>query len=354
MILATAVNRALLTLVAACVLLAAVTAIRRAMRVRLAARRDRTLEPLRPVLLDLLAGDDAQVTAATARLRGVTAREWRACEPVLLEYLGKFRGAAVNPLREILTARGAIRRVRAAVGARSPVVRAGAARTLGLLDVRGGVPVLVRLLRDRDPQVRIVAARALGRLAEPATASALFAALSGSRTVPAGVVAEALVQFGDGAAGAVGQALGAGTLVEREVAADVAGLTGAVALTGALRARLELEPDPDVRAHVATSLGRLGNPSALAGLRAALAATNPAVVRSAAAEALGSLGDDGAVPALGSLLDEPGSLADVAAAALVRLGPAGLAALRAAAGQIPSAAAGALAVAALRGEPVPR
>lgn len=59
----------------------------------------------------------------------------------------------------------------------SAVVRAQAARALGLRRIRPAARFLERVLADSDPTVRLHAAVALGRIGEPASSAALFASL---------------------------------------------------------------------------------------------------------------------------------------------------------------------------------
>lgn len=93
---------------------------------------------------------------------------------------------------------------------------------------------------------------------------------------------------------------------------------------------LHEDPVIDVRVAAAAALGRLGTRAALDPLLAELSPEVPAVLRSAAAMALGDLGTPSAVPYLATLLDDDEFwVAHEAARSLRRLGPPGLAALRA-------------------------
>lgn len=345
---------ALITLSAACLLLGALTALRRRWRRRSDRRAAALLEPLRPSLLDLVSGDEAEIDAALARLDRVDADDWPVVRDALVGFLGKFRGAALWPVVRALAAHGALTEARCDLRSRSAVRRGRAACLLGLIRDRLSRPELEALLHDRDADVRIAAARALGRIGDEAAAAALLESLSGPRAVPPGVVADALCSLGAGTGPAVRVALTSADTIARAVAAEIAGLTGAVALIDALRTAVALDPVPDVRSRAATALGSLGSPAALDALVAALG-DDDLGVRLAATSALGALGDPSASPALAAALPGDDLLAELSAQSLARLGSAGRLVLTdCSAADVPSAAAGALAVATLRERAVAR
>lgn len=339
---------ALLTLAGICLLLGALTVARRRWRRRADARAAAILEPLRPSLLDLVGGDEAEAEAALAVLARVSADDWPLVRDALVGFLGKFRGASLWPVVRALAARGALHEARRDLGARSAVRRGRGAHLLGLVRDRLSRPRLEALLADRDVDVRITAARALGRLGDGAAAESLLGALSGARAVAPGVVADAMLMLGAGTEPAVRSALASADTVARSVAADIAGLVGAITLTEPLCGTLALDPVPEVRARAAAALGRLGSPAALDPLVRALD-DDASGVRLAAATALGALGDPAATPALAAHLAGGDLLAEICAQSLAQLGPSGRAALSERSDPaVPSAAAGALALADLR------
>lgn len=354
MTLAGALAWALVCLAAVSTAVAGATAVRRVLRHHTDLLRERLIEPRRTDLLILVAGDDPDVADAARRLRGVEPKQWAALEPVLVDYLAKFRGDAVRPVRALLAERAVADRARSALRSRRAVRRGTAAHALGLIrDAEAARDIELRLA-DRDPDVRIAAARALGRLGDESSAHALLAALTGSAAIPPGICAGALIDLGSVAHPAVRKAIAAADPITRSVAIDVAGLTGALELTGDLRRALGADDIPEIRAGAAAALGRLGSPVALPELLAAAAPDEPSGVRAAALRALGRIGDPEALPALVRALGDDTVVADVAARSLVEIGPAGVAALRARSGAgRPSPAAAALAMATLRGQLAP-
>jgi HEAT repeat protein len=83
---------------------------------------------------------------------------------------------------------------------------------------------------------------------------------------------------------------------------------------------LSYDPNPEVRAKAAESLGKLGDQSATPLLLAALADPNPAI-QCSAIQALGRLGDEAAVPRLLQVLEGGSTITcQAAAAALGHIG----------------------------------
>lgn len=217
-----------------------------------------------------------------------------------------------------------------------------------------------RALRDDSPWSRELAARRLARLPSPATRRALRGALvrgpelvsyAAARALanardlgtlrwllahpgalghrPAAARATLLRSFGRRGLALVAAALERGTPDPRHERAlvEALGLGRHAAARAAVEARL-LQPDLDLRAAAARTLGRLGDPAATPALIRALEdAAWP--VRAQAARGLGTLGDAGAVPALAArLTDRAWWVRRHAAYALASLGDAGRSALR--------------------------
>jgi HEAT repeat protein len=333
-----------------CVLVAVCTGGWRLLRRHRERRTARALDPLRPIAYQLVTGDQTEVAEALRRLESVDGAGWPPLQDLLVGLFARVSGEGLAPVRRLLADRDVLQDARRDLTARSAVRRGRAAHLLGLVGDTSALTDIERLVGDRDPEIRVVACRALGRLGDARAARTMLTALTGPRPVPAGVVADALLGLGPEVQDALREALALPDADPRGVAADVAGLRGLVALGPALREILVADGDPDVRARAATALGRLGAPAALPDLVRATLSDQPPGVRRAAAEALGALGEPAATEHLRVLLDSPALLADTAARALVRLGSPGLAALETAVRpDEPSAAAGALAVASLRG-----
>lgn len=254
---------------------------------------------------------------------------WRAAESGALGLLGKLRGEAHDALVSVFLRRGTARAALRDLRSRSRVRRARAAQILGDLELRQAVPELCRLLIDRHAEVRVVAVRALGRIGDPAAAWRLIASLDQPDPVPSLLATHTLVQLGPDAEVTLSAALDHPEARVRVVCLDALGLLGAAGSVPRVARVLREDTTLEVRVAASASLGRLGARSAVEPLTAALSPARPAELRAAAARALGDLGTPSAVPALAALLDDGEfHVANEAAHALRRLGPAGLDALR--------------------------
>ena len=324
------VAAAVTALSALVVVLALAIAARRSLRRRAVLHRRALSAPVRPALMELLAGEPDEQARAAARLRTLDRRTWDAVEPSVVGLLAKVRGEGRREVVGVLADRGVLARARRDLRATSGARRARAAELLGAVEEQAAARPLVRLLRDRDPEVRLVAARALGRLASPHAATALLAALERTPArVPGPVVAQALLRIGPGAAGACAAALASPSTAVATTAVEVLGRLGGSGSVGPLRERLEQDERALVRARAATALGRLGLPGALPALLVAVGPHEEPAVRVAAARAMGELGSTGAAPALCALLDDDDErVAAQAGPALLRLGAHGLDLLR--------------------------
>ena len=255
---------------------------------------------------------------------------WKAAEPGALGLLGKLRGEAHLALVSVFLRRGTARRALADLRSRNRVRRARAAQILGDLELRQAVPELCRLLSDRHAEVRVVAVRALGRIGDPAAAWRLIASLDQSDPTPSLLVTHTLVQLGPDAEVTLSAALDHPQARVRVVCLEALGLLGATGSVDRVARVLREDTVLDVRVAAAANLGRLGTRSALEPLTGALTPARPTPLRAAAARALGDLGAPAAVEALVPLLDDDAyRVGHEAAHALRRLGPRGLAALRA-------------------------
>ena len=87
-----AVAAAVTALSALVVLLSFGIAARRSWRRRAALRRRALSEPVRPYLLQLLAGEPEEQAEAASRLADLDRRTWDAVEPSVVALLGKVRG----------------------------------------------------------------------------------------------------------------------------------------------------------------------------------------------------------------------------------------------------------------------
>jgi HEAT repeat protein len=328
----TALLLTLLALSALLAVLALTIVLRRGMRARGARRAAARSEPVRPILLSILAGDEVD-QATLGALATLDRRTWAVVEPTIVGLLGKVRGEGRDALVALLVERGVHGRALRDTRARSAVRRCGAAELLGSLATPEAVDVLVELLGDTDGEVRLVAARALGRAEDPAAAAALVSSLSGPRAVPHRVVARSLARLGAGVEPALIAALGSPDVLTRAVSADILGAVGAVGSVPVLAAAVRDTDGGEVRIRAARALGRLGLSGGAAPLVDAVAVGNPSALRAVATRALGDVGDGALVGVLAELLgDEDHQVAQNAATALTRCGSTGVLALRDAAG----------------------
>ncbi|WP_367322610.1 HEAT repeat domain-containing protein [Streptomyces sp. HUAS ZL42] len=310
--------------------------------------RERIAAPVRPLLLELLCAEEDEQDELLSRFAALDRRTWAALEPTVAEMLGKVDGAARTVLVRLYGLRGAAADAEAELDARSAPRRGRAAETLGRLRHRPAVPALCRLLADRDAEVRLVAARALGRIGEPSAVPALLEALHGPRNVPPAVVTRALTSFGAQTLRSVAAGMDHPEPLVRAVAIEVLGASGGVPQTPGIVRALAEDPHPEVRIKAARALGRLGMPDGLQPLLAAVGPGRPTALRIVATGALGTLGAVAATPRLQDLLgDSEPRVAATAARSLLRLGPAGETALRAAAEDRPDQPAAAQARSAL-------
>jgi HEAT repeat protein len=217
----------------------------------------------------------------------------------------------------------------AALESDDPVVRASAARQLGLARPMGVWNKLLAALDDPDPGVSLAAADALGRIDDPAAVPGLLIAIDNpSEQVRLGA-SRALGMMGvEAAVEPLRAMLLRGEGAEVGVAGETLGRIGGAEATDALLVALA-DPQPtarwhaamaaleemgetavaplqamlgsqdaDARRNAAEALGWIGSPSATEALAKALGKDDDAAVRSQAAWALGEIGDPAARRAL--------------------------------------------------------
>jgi HEAT repeat protein len=299
----------------------------KAFRTRRDARIARHVAPYRADLLAVSAAEDPGGTHLE-RLVAVDGPGRVHLDRALTRLLGKVRGLPAEQLAHVLTAHGAIDRALADLHHRSPVRRAQAAQLLGLCRVERALPQLVRALGDHAPEVRASGAHALGLMGDPDAAQPVLDAVAAERGIPAGPAADALAGMGIGISEPLRKSLESPSATARTVAAYLSGDGSFTRSTAILHAVLTDDPDLTVRETAAIALGHLGRGGEVDVLVRHTRADQPTPLRRACATALGDLGDAAAVPGLSALLDDDDPrLAELAAQALVRLGPSGATAL---------------------------
>ncbi|MER7071443.1 HEAT repeat domain-containing protein [Terrabacter sp. NPDC000476] len=312
----------------ACLLLVVAVVIVRARRHSRRQRDEMILAPLRVPLITVAAGEDDDGSAAQT-LSWTTGTSRDVLDATIVELLTKIRGVPAEDLVRVLEGHGAVEVARADLTNRSPVRRARAAQLLGLARVGSSLPQLVELLRDESVEVRNSAAYALGLIGDPSAAGAVLAAIGiPDRGLPAATAAEALQSMGVGVADALHDGLRDPHARTRMVAAHLSAERSFTRGLPELRVMLAHDPDLTVRETSATAIGRLGRTEDAEVLGRHTTAAEPLPLRRACAAALADLGVAESVPTLAQLLDDPDPrLAEVAAGALIALGPLGRVAL---------------------------
>jgi hypothetical protein len=202
--------------------------------------------------------------------------------------------------------------------------RASAARSLGLLGDAGAVEAMIERITDEDPEVAACAIEGLGYIADPRAVAALFEQLSTPSRRHRARVIGALQRFGaqvapDAYAHLLRRPADASLVAELIIA--VASIDAEIALTLATHVR------PEVRT-AGLRLLEAAEPDA----RAVAAVTSALqdredLVRATAARVLGKWGRTESADALAALMNDSWPVASASAAALRRMGDAGLARL---------------------------
>ena len=315
---------AIIAIAGSCVLLVLVVVAVRARRQSRDQRDQMLLSPLRPPLIAVASGEDddgaaaEQLTWATGMSRSVLDRN-------IVELLTKIRGVPAEQLVRVLEVHGAVEAAVADLTHRSSVRRARAAQLLGLARAGHTVPLLVGALGDHSAEVRNSAAYALGLIGDPVAAGPVLAAIGApNRGLPAATAAETLQSMGVGVSEVLREGLRADDARTRMVAAHLSGERAFTRGLPELRHLLDHDPDVTVRETCAAAIGRLGRREDVAVLARHTDADEPLALRRACVQALGELREDAAVPTLAVLLgDADPRLAELAATALLALGPGG-------------------------------
>jgi HEAT repeat protein len=305
-------------------MLAVVLTVRRVALARADRRRNLLLERYRQAVVEFVGMDDEQPPQPLLGLR--TAEQREAVGELLAQYTGTVRGESRRRVAAFVCEHGYADAAAGDLGARRAWRRGTAAKTLGDFGVARSTGELSDVLEgDTRVQVRVAAARALGRVGDRSGAADLIAAC-GRSLVPAGVVAQALLDIGSDALpwllGAL-QAEGAGV---RLVACRVVGLVGADGDAGvveALEAVATTDPDVGTRVAACEALGRVGGHEAALAIAGATGDSAAAVRRAAcdAATRLTAAETGGAVQR--ALNDRSAEVRRAAARAAVRLGLSG-------------------------------
>lgn len=319
---------AIVAVLGACALLVLLVVVVRARRHRRQRRDAALLAPLRAPLLMVASGEDDD-GAAVHVLRRATGEARAVLDTSIVGMLTKIRGVPAEQLVGVLEKHGAVVSAGKELRSRSTVRRARAAQLLGLSRAAHAVPLLVNALEDEAVEVRNSAAYALGLIGDAsAAAPVLFAVGHPERGLPAATAAETLQSMGVG----ISDVLRAGLRDEhartRMVAAHLSGERSFTRCLPDLRHLLDHDTDLTVRETCAQAIGRLGRGEDVAVLARHTGTGEPLSLRRACVTALAELGDPAAAPTMAALLDDDDPrLAELAATALMGMGPDGSEAL---------------------------
>ena len=306
------------------VALVVILVVARAVRVRREARTARESARLRPLLVELLAGDGDTVPVGE-----LNRHEASLLEILAGELLTKVRGEGRDRLAAFFVESGTVAEAERRCLRSGVTRRAAAVDFLGTVGHEASAGTVRQLVRDRSFLVRTAAVRTMGRLGTPDDVPRLLGSLEGERTVPFATAADALTNLGPSAIPRLRDGLREPNVLGRAACAEVLGLLGAVDAVEDLLAHLHPVEDDEVRIRCARALGRIGTPRALLPLTRLVSPTEPPGVRAVAVQALGRLGGRPTITALIPRLDDDDHrVARNAATALIGLGAAGLEALR--------------------------
>jgi HEAT repeat protein len=315
---------ATVVILGACVLLIIAVVAVRARRHSRHQRDEMLLSPLRRPLITVASGEDDD-GAAAEELTWATGVSRTVLDRNIVEMLTKIRGVPAEQLVHVLEVHGAVDAAVADMSSRSTVKRARAAQLLGLARAGHTVPLLVEALGDDSVEVRNSAAYALGLIGDPAAAGPVLAAIAApERGLPAATAAEALQSMGVGISEVLRDGMADANARTRMVAAHLSGERSFTRGLPELRQLLDADPDLTVRETSATAIGGLGRAEDVGILVRHCVPSEPLALRRACVVALGELGEAEAIPALALLLaDSDPRLAELAATALLSMGPEG-------------------------------
>lgn len=289
-------------------------------------RRDRQiLGELRPAMLEVASGEDDD-SSVLVQLTTVAHRRARVVDRAVSAMLSKVKGEPARALAEVLRSHGRSSWALRGLTARSPIRRAYAAWTLGLMRERESGSKIIPLLQDRSMDVAVAAARALTLLGDSNAARPVVRAVAPRRRprgLPSWVAVESLCAFDETVTPVVAEATAHPQPSVRHVAATVAGARPLPQAAPVVRERLAVEQDPQTLAALVDALGRIGGAADLPVL--SRCARHPhETVALAAVDALKEIGVPSSVEALAPLVaDARPRLSERAAVALTELGPVG-------------------------------
>ena len=288
--------------------------------------------------------DEGDLDLATVET--LSGAQQRALESQARALLPSLRGEDRDTLGRLLDRLGTVDAARRRAHSKRAVVRAEAGQFLGESGTPEAVSDLIQLLTDPDPKVRWSAARGLGRLGDARAVPVLLGSLEGDRAVPVDVVADAVFEIRDCPVTLLREGVHSPSVPSRALTVELLGRFQALAAADDVIELLGHDPSVEVRARAARALGRMGSPRATPALLSSVD-HGPVAMRAQAVWALGEIGAPEAVPVLRATVMGPSRhMGELAADALVAMGPPGIDALvEIAAGDGESAAGAARALA---------
>ena len=280
-------------------------------------RRQRLLSRYRPLVADVLRGDDQSLET----LVGSPRKHHAIISSLVLEPLRVSSGQATSRALAASQAMGFVDDWKAQLTDRRWWVRAEAARALGLVRCPDVVTALAQALDDHYDEVRASAVESLGAIGDSRAVPDLVSRLADQSRHQHVRLVHALQQFGSVA---VLPLLEHGR-THVSARASVAEILGSIGAAGALDQLIDWSGDerPDVRAAIWQAVGSIGVDDRayyylLRGLN-----DSSDIVRAAAAWALGRSGRQDAAVYLAGRLDDEWIVAAQTARALRALGAAG-------------------------------
>ena len=274
----------------------------------------------------ILAYVNGQGERLGSQLGHLGAFERSVVEEILLDNARFLKGAARTRITAACEEMGFVQSRIAQLRHRRWWKRAEAAEKLGTMKSAKAAPDLIALMLDPVPDVRMRAARALGSLETRTSIRPLISALQDPNRWSALRIADILSGMGLDAADELAESFATLPVKARVAAVDCLGRAKSLRAPGLLL-RLLSDPERDVRARAAHSLGLIGDPNFTPDLLNAL--KDPEwPVRAMSAKALGRLARPEAVPALAEALkDKEWWVRINAAEGLKMMGERGVAAL---------------------------
>jgi len=248
---------------------------------------------------------------------------------VAIEALADLQGSERDQLVSLLRHHGYPAEAAAGLRAARRAKRRRAAETLAAIATPDDIPILTGGLGDRDELVQATCARVLAEVGGPEVTDAVVATVTRTMTRRPGAAVAVVLAIGMHNSPALGDLLGPD--VPASVRATAIAVAGQLRLAEHAPALIACLGDrDDLATSAAYGLGRIGDARAVPELaRLAMATERALPARVAAVKALGAIGDPAAVDVVRQQLPAAEwPVAAAAAAALARLGEAGLAVLR--------------------------